>query len=114
MKTIDLAEKRDIYPEPASIGGSSEPYYPSIYLEGKEEGVDIPDEGYALVKYKVVSKTTSESDGKKRHSCSIEFHEFTPKKGKGKANTEKEEGDDSSDDDAVEAGLKDAEKRKSK
>src|SRR5690348_10029044 len=80
---IDLGEKSS--EAPMAISEAEEPkevqtWYPSIYLHDKEEMPDIPEEGYARVKYKVTSKTISERDDKKRCSMEIEIQEIEPEK----------------------------------
>lgn len=55
------------------------PYYPSIYISDKPDSMeDIPEDGTALVKYKVTSRSTNERNGKKRHSLSLDVLSFDP------------------------------------
>lgn len=45
-----------------------------------EELHDIPDEGTALVRYKVSTRSKSEKDGKKTHNIVIDIKSFDPQK----------------------------------
>lgn len=54
-------------------------YYPSLYVEGLLESLEISGEGTATVKFKVVQSTEKERDGKKTYCYDIEIHDFSPK-----------------------------------
>lgn len=45
-----------------------------------EELHDIPDEGTAIVRYKVSSRSSSEKDGKKSHDIVIDIKSFEPQR----------------------------------
>lgn len=65
-------------PEPAlakSDNDGDEMMYPSMHLNDVKGLDKFPDEGHAIVKYKVRSRSTHLDDkGNKRHSASIDIH----------------------------------------
>jgi hypothetical protein len=77
---------------------------PSVYIHNAPEGMtDIPDEGHAHVKYKVVGKhERTDRDGKKSSSIEIEIHHFTPKTRSGESE-EPKKGKKSAQEEADEA-----------
>jgi len=73
--------------------------FPSFYLSDLKNPIDLPDEGTAEIKYKVVSRTESTRDGETKCSYDIEIQELTPTSKTATA----------SDDDEIESGLQEAE-----
>jgi hypothetical protein len=76
-KPIDLGKKfNDDIGGPISIKElTDEVHYPDFYISDTDELglLDMPDEGEATIKYKIVNKTQREDsrNGKKRRRCSI-------------------------------------------
>lgn len=67
--------------------------YPSIYLAGpKDDFMDLPDSGEAVIKYQVTRRSTEETDGKKRHYLTIEVRSIDPKASMKAAEKKKAEG----------------------
>jgi hypothetical protein len=62
VKTISMSDLKD------------ETHYPDLHLSGDDPRLaQMPDEGTAIVKYKIVSRTHNEDarEGKKKHSCTV-------------------------------------------
>lgn len=82
------------------------PYYPSIHIYDKPDSMeDIPEDGTALVKYKVTSRSTNERNGKKRHSLSLDVLSFDPQ------GTKKEDAKKKADGKAVAIAMSNGEGR---
>lgn len=78
FKAMDLGTKpgEGLCPEPYD---PKAPYYPSIYINEQKDSLDdIPAEGKAVIKYKVRSRTTSERNGVKKHSMSLDVLSIDP------------------------------------
>jgi hypothetical protein len=104
MKTIDLGKTYDGIEaaEPAEDSKEPKVHYPSLYLSDRPELANLPDEGTATIKFKVVSRSVNERDGEKTVSTELEIHSIT-------ADTEsKANGEDESLDE-IEKGLREAE-----
>lgn len=82
-------------------------WYPTIHLEGKDfKG--FPDSGEAVVKFKLKERSeTKRNDDKPEYRIVLELHTICPKKSGEGSGSEKD-----SDDDEIEKGLQEAEKRK--
>jgi hypothetical protein len=76
---INCAERpyEEVNP-PLMNGGKKEPYYPGIHISDRDEPIDLPGEGNAVVKYKISSRSMEERDGKQRHSAHIKIHSIEP------------------------------------
>jgi hypothetical protein len=61
---------------PSSAGNTK--YYPSIWIDDRDEPVDLPLRGKATVDYVVVSRTARERDGKTKYDASIEIRSIDP------------------------------------
>lgn len=91
-KPIDLGKKyNEDIGEPISIRDlKDEVHYPDFYVSNTEDSrlLDMPDEGEATIRYKVVSRNHSEDkrNGKTRRRCSItiEVHSIEPPEAKAK------------------------------
>ena len=63
----------------------NEPRYPTLWLSDRDEPLDLPDSGKAVVEYDVTRRTIEEVNGKKKHSYTIRIKsidpETKPKKG---------------------------------
>jgi hypothetical protein len=75
-KPIDLGRKLGENVTPISISDlKDETHYPDLYISEIDDSrlADMPDEGEALIKYKVITRSHNEHqrDGKKEHRCSI-------------------------------------------
>lgn len=92
MKSIDLGRKPDDLSCPCPVAKSEGPrvYYPSLYLEGTGELKDLPESGTLTIRFKRVSKSETEREGKKRCTVELEVREIVDAKS----------GDASSDEDA--------------
>ena len=51
--------------------------YPHFHYEGKDE-LEIPDEGFARIEYKIVWKQEEETEGKEHYACKIEVKSIQP------------------------------------
>lgn len=71
MKTIKLGRKAGEPPMGMTMS-QSETHYPSFYVDNVPGIESLPDEGVMTIRYKVCSKNTSERDGKKSVSVSID------------------------------------------
>lgn len=96
-KGIDLGEKLKL--EPLSIHDlTKETQYPRLHISDHDDSrlADIPDEGEATIKYKVVDRTHREEsrNGKKRYSCCLvlEVKSIDPPPAKGKKPKESDGG----------------------
>lgn len=81
MKTpINLGQKySDPCCAPLCDKASSEPpkeHYPSVYLSG-EEAYDLPESGTMTVRFKRVSRSETEREGKERHEVTLDLLEIT-------------------------------------
>lgn len=79
---LDLGSKPETYPC-APCDSSAVPrrrYFPTVYISDQEKPIDLPDEGKAVIEYKVRGRSMNERDGKKRHSADIEIHTIEPGK----------------------------------
>lgn len=91
-KPIDLGRKYDDdIGQPISITEVRDKvHYPDFFVSNTEDTrlLDMPDEGEATIRYKVVSRNHSEDkrNGKIRRRCSItiEVHSIEPPEPKGK------------------------------
>lgn len=95
FKALDLGmSDEERYPS-CGIGGydPKKKTYPSIYLSGpKDDFMDLPDSGEAVIKYQVTRRSTEETDGKKRHSLTLEVRSIDPKASMKAAEKKKAEG----------------------
>jgi hypothetical protein len=69
---IDLSDKATM-PTPCCL---DDVYYPGFTITSKED-IELPESGVLTATFKVVSKTTSEENGKKRYSCHVKLVEIT-------------------------------------
>jgi hypothetical protein len=78
---------------------------PSVYVHNAPDGMqDIPQEGHAHIKYKVVGKSEhTDSEGNTRRGMEIEIHHFTPKNRSGDSDKPSKPGKKSSQEEADEA-----------
>ena len=100
FKALDLAQRNSDF-------GSCEPYdpkkpwYPGISIRNSEDALDdIPEEGTAVVKYKVTRRGYDERNGKKKHDISMDLLSFDPQEAKKAEEAKKKAGE------AVEMGVK--------
>ena len=118
-KKIDLGYKEvdwEKLPQPIAVTSSSEDsekpmrtVYPTTYVhEAPSDMSDIPMEGYALVKYKVVERTVTDRKSKKSARMEIELHTFEVQKNTGKAEKPANAMDEVSADDAFEREFAEA------
>lgn len=95
MKTIDLGREEPDWSKsvPSPVSETKEEdlpkrtVYPSLYIDGAPKGLgEIPEEGVALVRYRIRSKTvnTRERDGERKTDASaeIEIMNFKPQPAK--------------------------------
>lgn len=84
FEALDLAQRNsDI--GPCAPYDPKKPWYPGLSLYNREDSLDdIPDEGAAIVKYKITNRSSSESNGKKRYSISMDLLSFDPQDSKKK------------------------------
>jgi hypothetical protein len=75
---IDLEEK-GLTASP-TISESKKKYYPTIHFS-EDSPPEFPEEGEMTVKYKKVSSTTRETDGKKVYECTLEIQELISAEG---------------------------------
>ncbi len=74
LKAMDLGHSYEGVSE-----SPSSKHYPCIYVNDREEPIDLPLSGHAHVKYKLRSKTARQDEsGKVRHSADIEIHSMDP------------------------------------
>jgi hypothetical protein len=84
-KLLELA-KLDLGNKPSERLGCYTPsptpqvYYPSLYVDDVDGDLDkFPDEGKAVIKYKITRRSTEKSDGKTRKSATIEVQSIGTK-----------------------------------
>lgn len=77
-----------------------EKQYPTFYVSNRKGNPQIPMEGVATIRYKIHSKTTTDTDDGTRYSMDIEVQEFTPEGAESEA----------SDSDDIDKGLDEASK----
>lgn len=54
-------------------------HYPTLYIHDRENDIDLPLSGQAIIRYKLRSKTTRQNEeGNKRHSADIEIQTIDP------------------------------------
>ncbi|MCK9587974.1 MAG: hypothetical protein WC069_06430 [Candidatus Shapirobacteria bacterium] len=106
-KTYNLGAERPDYgsAEPANEKPEKElpkkMVFPSFYISELTDKMEIPSEGEATIKFKVVERRETERDGKSTCSYDLEVHSLAITEASGKPE---------SNDDEIEAGLKEAEK----
>lgn len=88
----------------------SEEHYPSFHYEG-EQDLGLPDEGEMTVKFRKTSSSTSERDGHKRYSCTVEVKKILNVEGEKDDSPTKR---DTSGDDALDAIMVAVMKKKNK
>lgn len=62
--------------EPSDKKSEPKEYFPTVYISDIEELDDLPMEGEATIRYKLVSKTerkSTDSKGEEKESCSVEM-----------------------------------------
>lgn len=73
MKTIDLGQSyKDSMPE---MVAKKDVHYPTLHIDGDQE-LGLPESGELTVKFKRVSESHSERDGKVSYSCVLEIHKI--------------------------------------
>lgn len=78
---LDLGSKPEAYSSGCSpCDVPRRRYFPTVYISDQEKPIDLPDEGKAVIEYKVRGRSMNERDGKKRHSADIEIHTIEPGK----------------------------------
>lgn len=84
-RLVELAKKIDLGDKPEGLVGCSpceaprSPYYPTLYVSGRKEPIDLPDKGTATVEYRVRSRSSNKnSDQEERHSVDIEVQSIEP------------------------------------
>lgn len=65
MMNIDLKQSY------SDLGSAEPSHYPSFHYSGPKE-LDLPDEGEMTIRFKKVSSSKNESNGKTHHSCTVE------------------------------------------
>lgn len=99
MKPIDLGKKWDgpmALPEAPGKDEESKVHYPCLYVDTKEGSdlADLPDEGTMTVRYKIVSRTLSEREGKKSASLSIDVQKILDVEGEKSKSDDKSAGEE--------------------
>ena len=92
-RVIEFAGKLDLGRKPMDYSkaciGPAEPqprvWYPTLWIDGLEQPIDLPDKGKATVEYRITRKTTTDIDGKKRHDATVEIQSMEPVKKEEKA-----------------------------
>lgn len=69
-------------PMPVSASESKK-HYPAFHYDGTED-IGLPDEGTMEIKFVKTASSVSESDGKKRYSCTVEVREILEVEGEEK------------------------------
>lgn len=104
----DLGEeiKKISLPSMDDDEGEEKYHYPCLYFSGKESLKNLPSSGTAVIHFKKVSETETESsrngEKKKSYSVELEIHGIKPMDGQETSEVETEE---PSDEDAIEKGL---------
>lgn len=75
---IDLGHKHEtpMQCEPAEPD-KNRVSYPSLYI-ASDSKIDLPDSGDAIIRFKKVSSSESERDGKSSYSCELEIMAIKP------------------------------------
>jgi len=80
-RLVALAAKIDLGTKPEGAGCCSpcdvprSPYYPTLYVSGRKQPIDIPEKGKATVEYRVRSRSSNkQGEEDERHSADIEIH----------------------------------------
>lgn len=89
---IDLGYKwKDCYPSLNSSDNKTQ--YPGLYLSNLSADLsEIPDEGKAVISYRMTSRNMNESNGKKTFGMSLDVLSFEPEKAAKKDAKDKAEG----------------------
>jgi hypothetical protein len=78
FKALDLARRNSDF-GPMEPYDPKKPWYPGISIRNSEDALDdIPEEGTAVVKYKVTRRGYDERNGKKKHDISMDLLSFDP------------------------------------
>lgn len=118
-KMIDLGKEVDMkedgsavygYPEDLEEVDGKKMRFPSIYLSDLSSDPNLKDEGYALIKYKVRERGEREND-KNGKTFRIELDIKSIGQCDGPEEKEEKKSDGEASDDAIEQGLKEAEKK---
>lgn len=79
-KTIDLGQPSDLLPMglPPTKKSAPKMFYPSVYINGDEDLLSLPDSGTMTVSFKVLSRTARSKPGEDaKGSIEIELHTFS-------------------------------------
>lgn len=114
---VNLGEKLEATDLPMPITESKNEYhYPSLYFDNVEGLADFPKEGTATIYFKKVMErkevSTRDGETKKRHT--VELCIYGIKAGESEDSCPCESEDEMDDEDAIENGLSESEKPKSK
>ena len=94
IMNIDLGHKMDFPEGPVMVAAPKEEarvHYPSIYIRGGSELKAIPESGTITFRFKRVSKSERESEGKKTCELELECREILDTtSGEGKSETSRE------------------------
>ena len=94
---LDLAEPGLCCPEPSMAPPTVEKkFYPTLHLSHETE-YEFPDDGEMTVVFHKVSSTESETNGKKRYSCTLEVRKITDMEAVKKSKTSNREAEDALD-----------------
>jgi hypothetical protein len=69
------------YAEIEPIGSSdyrTKRQYPTLYIQGIADDIELPEKGKAVIEYRIASKTINEEGDKKRVSYSLEVRSIDP------------------------------------
>lgn len=76
MKEIDLGKTFGSPAQMISCPHDESVHYPCLHIEGTES-LDLPKNGTATIKFKVVSETEESRGGKEHYRCEIEVHSLS-------------------------------------
>jgi hypothetical protein len=110
------------YDEPTALASSPDKesessekpkmHYPSLYMGNLKEVIDLPDEGEAIIKFKVTERAVTDRNGEKSCRLDLEVHSLSPLSSSKETSSSKS-GDLDSAMKAIEAGLKSEESEES-
>jgi hypothetical protein len=86
---VDLGEDREKYLGDVGAMPAQGPkkWYPSLHVSGMAKELPLPDEGKAVITYKVKRRSSEKYDGKEQHSATIEVQTIETPEAKRKART---------------------------
>ena len=84
FEKLDLSYSYDeMYPCSPSSGGDKKTQYPSLYVpRTKQDVMDIPETGKAVVEYVLTGRNMSKRDGKTSYGMDLQIKSFDPQAAK--------------------------------